>query len=818
MIETLLSATKTPAARNRPSPRRPNPTTATALSSLESRLEESEARRIDSEARVQQLEKLVEVYVYAGEMVPLDVPPHTILERSGNTADPLVRSPGGESHSARRDGPSSAVISSRWRGTLPDREGLWTGDNPDRLVTFTTFGKSYLSLLCDISTSDLFTTDRVIQLVATLFVRSTSPKRRQSPHDWAVDTMTDALRDERPHCWTTLMTEVGRRWPDPGFADRVSHDFYGCRQSSSRAYDHPLVQLATTFYQSLSDVAKREVRAGMLREYRDNSLVTIGRFGRTVPSLEEVTDWAAIADDTGTTSVSTPPIRTATYGAIAKTPRTAPSTPNDDARTQIRRARWMNRAASGGVPASMACFNCGQGGHFSQHCTAERQSPSTVQISAIAFADMDEDDGRRPQVTLRTPRSTSSHDSLADIAIDAVEDVLYYADGRVALVSLSGAGSVSSRKAEKDCSVSSFQILVPSGVSLLASAAPLIDIDEPDRPSSPPLYAPATSSLGRYLLEGFLRCLIDSGSEVDLVDQEVVRVDPSFATARLTAPLHLRLGTQDKSDRCAVFARSFFVWRPRSSFATILRLPHARWLGRLHRRAHRPSQPVAQDTHEWDQAVTVAPILSSSALAAITLGCFPTTRSSASSHTTRCSMSSTIRRSTIFSESEARTRLAALLEKFSDVFVDSLPMDQLPPYRPVNHEIPLIDPTGKSQWAEHSAKYTRGRFWVSGPIDSAAPVFAHSEEELPDGSFRDRPPLRATATPSSVFRPSPDMTNVRYEVARSRYRSKFDVAAAFEQVRVIPEHVDRTGFATVTGTYTSRVMQLVTPMRPILNL
>ncbi|SCZ93252.1 BZ3500_MvSof-1268-A1-R1_Chr6-2g08560 [Microbotryum saponariae] len=294
--------------------------TATALSSLESRLEESEARRIDSEERVQQLEKLVEgllksspepaaaragvsepAVARAGEFtftlvrsVPLDVPPHTILERSGNTADPLVRSPGGESHSARRDGPSSAVISSRWRGTLPDQEGLWTGDNPDRLVTFTTFGKSYLSLLCDISTSD-----RVIQLVATLFVRSTSPKRRQSPHDWAVDTMTDALRDERPHCWTTLMTEVGRRWPDPGFADRVSHDFYGCRQSSSRAYDHvgewraryrvfmhndpsfslsPL-QLATTFYQSLSDVAKREVRAGMLREYRDNSLPAPLRWG-----------------------------------------------------------------------------------------------------------------------------------------------------------------------------------------------------------------------------------------------------------------------------------------------------------------------------------------------------------------------------------------------------------------------------------------------------------------------------------------------------------------------------------------------------------
>ncbi|SCZ92166.1 BZ3500_MvSof-1268-A1-R1_Chr5-2g07678 [Microbotryum saponariae] len=619
--------------------------TATALSSLESRLEESEARRIDSEERVQQLEKLVEgllksspepaaaragvsepavaragfsepAAARAGEFtftpvrsVPLDVPPHTILERSGNTADPLVRSPGGESHSARRDGPSSAVISSRWRGTLPDREGLWTGDNPDRLVTFTTFGKSYLSLLCDISTSDLFTTDRVIQLVATLFVRSTSPKRRQSPHDWAVDTMTDALRDERPHCWTTLMTEVGRRWPDPGFADRVSHDFYGCRQSSSRAYDHvgewraryrafmhndpsfslsPL-QLATTFYQSLSDVAKREVRAGMLREYRDNSLVTIGRFGRTVPSLEEVTDWAAIADDTGTTSVSTPPIRTATYGAIAKTPRTAPSTPNDDARTQIRRARWMNRAgkwqqahlwkdrntwfspASGGVPASMACFNCGQGGHFSQHCTAERQSPSTVQIAAIAFADMDEDewssasgDVEDPQVRFPLPletdltrpsssasalvthhscppadpvgrvkdvasssfevqtSSSSSHptvpandadqhrldDSLADIAIDAVEDVLYYADAASRLCHYPGPEVVSSRKAERTASVSSFQILVPSGVSLLASAVPLIDIDEPDRPVEPAIVR-ARNVIAWTLPSGrVLRCLI----------------------------------------------------------------------------------------------------------------------------------------------------------------------------------------------------------------------------------------------------------------------------------------------------------------------
>ncbi|SDA04210.1 BZ3500_MvSof-1268-A1-R1_C124g00672 [Microbotryum saponariae] len=258
--------------------------TATALSSLESRLEESEARRIDSEERVQQLEKLVEGLLKSS--------PEPAAARAG-VSEPAVARAGFSEPAAARAGE----------------------------FTFT---------------PRPFTTDRVIQLVATLFVRFNFS---QAPS------------------WTSLAGS----WLLP---DRVSHDFYGCRQSSSRAYDHvgewraryrafmhndpsfslsPL-QLATTFYQSLSDVAKREVRAGMLREYRDNSLVTIGRFGRTVPSLEEVTDWAAIADDTGTTSVSTPPIRTATYGAIAKTPRTAPSTPNDDARTQIRRARWMNRA------------------------------------------------------------------------------------------------------------------------------------------------------------------------------------------------------------------------------------------------------------------------------------------------------------------------------------------------------------------------------------------------------------------------------------------------------------------------------------------
>ncbi|SDA00933.1 BZ3500_MvSof-1268-A1-R1_Chr9g10928 [Microbotryum saponariae] len=553
------------------------------------------------------------------------------------------------------------------------------------------------------------------------------------------------------------------------------------------------------------------------------------------------------------------------------------------------------------VPTSMACFNCGRGGHFSQHCTAERQSPVAVQLSAVAVADLDDEDwssvaggdedpevrvpislervqtrplssvsasmtrpscppadpvGRMKEgasssvdveVSSSNPQPTAPAsdadlrrlaDDSTDSAFDAVEDVPSYADAASRMRRYWGPEVVSSRKAERTASVSSVRVPVPLGVSLLESDTPLIDVDDFARPAEPAIVR-ARNIIAWTLPSGrTLRCLVDSGSEVDLVDQDVVRTDPSFTTSRLTAPLHLRLGTRDKSDRCAVFAnalftsgsldlglRAFFICRV-TAYDAILGLPFLKDTGMLVGwgvftvARPGPSQPVAKGTHEWDRAVTVAPICSGSAIGYDHPGLLPDDEIiGLEPHNPLLDVVDDPALEDL-SESEARTRLAALLEKYSDVFVDSLPMDRLPPYRPVNHEIPLIDPNEKvkprvypladkyrSQWAEHSAKYTRGRFWVSGPIDSAAPVFAIPKKNSQTARFVIDLRARNSNT-AKRFSPIPDMTSVRYEVARSRYRSKFDVAAAFEQVRVIPEHVDRTGFATVTGTYTSRrVMQ-----------
>ncbi|SCZ95593.1 BZ3500_MvSof-1268-A1-R1_C054g00227 [Microbotryum saponariae] len=359
-------------------------------------------------------------------------------------------------------------------------------------------------------------------------------------------------------------------------------------------------------------------------------------------------------------------------------------------------------------------------------------------------------------------------DDSTDSAFDAVEDVPSYADAASRMRRYWGPEVVSSRKAERTgigelCSCSG----AVGGFSLGVRHAP--DRRRRLRRPAEPAIVRARNIIAWTLPSGrTLRCLVDSGSEVDLVDQDVVRTDPSFTSPALRAaalaPRHSR--TNLTAAPCLPTPSSRPVPRPR--LAGVFHLP----LGRLHRRTAGPFAAGRQGHSRWDRAVTVAPICSGSAIGYDHPGLLPD------------------------DEIIGLEPHNPLLDVIRSQWTDSRLID------PVNHEIPLIDPNEKvkprvypladkyrSQWAEHSAKYTRGRFWNSQTARFVIDLRARNSNT------------------AKRFSPIPDMTSVRYEVARSRYRSKFDVAAAFEQVRVIPEHVDRTGFATVTGTYTSRVMQ-----------
>ena len=56
--------------------------------------------------------------------------------------------------------------------------------------------------------------------------------------------------------------------------------------------------------------------------------------------------------------------------------------------------------------------------------------------------------------------------------------------------------------------------------------------------------------------------------------------------------------------------------------------------------------------------------------------------------------------------------------------------------------------------------------------------------------------------------PLPDINGVLRRVAAKKYRSVLDLTAAYEQIRVIPEHVDRTAMSTPDGNMVSLVLQM----------
>ena len=54
----------------------------------------------------------------------------------------------------------------------------------------------------------------------------------------------------------------------------------------------------------------------------------------------------------------------------------------------------------------------------------------------------------------------------------------------------------------------------------------------------------------------------------------------------------------------------------------------------------------------------------------------------------------------------------------------------------------------------------------------------------------------------------PDQDIIRNDMARAAYRSKLDMSEVYKQIRIVLEHVHKTVFATVLGTFRSQVMQM----------
>jgi hypothetical protein len=143
---------------------------------------------------------------------------------------------------------------------------------------------------------------------------------------------------------------------------------------------------------------------------------------------------------------------------------------------------------------------------------------------------------------------------------------------------------------------------------------------------------------------------------------------------------------------------------------------------------------------------------------------------------------------------------------------------QLPPFRDVNHRIPLVDENMRYHYHRPRCadalqtlltakikRYEDSGWWQPCTTEQAAPMLCILKK---NGKLRTVVDLRQR-NDNTVhdLTPMPDQDRIRNDVARGAVRSKLDMSDAYEQIRIVPEDIRKTAFSTVYGTYHSHVMQ-----------
>ena len=147
----------------------------------------------------------------------------------------------------------------------------------------------------------------------------------------------------------------------------------------------------------------------------------------------------------------------------------------------------------------------------------------------------------------------------------------------------------------------------------------------------------------------------------------------------------------------------------------------------------------------------------------------------------------------------------------------------LPPYRVVNHRIPLKDESiqmpyipsrcpqaFQAQWDKKRDTYLRTGRWRYATGSSAVPMLFIPKKPGPDGEKRLRTVFakqRLNQNTTKLSSPLPDIQTILETVAPYTHKSLIDGRDAYEQIRVEKDDVWKTLFNTPDGTMVSEVMQ-----------
>lgn len=148
----------------------------------------------------------------------------------------------------------------------------------------------------------------------------------------------------------------------------------------------------------------------------------------------------------------------------------------------------------------------------------------------------------------------------------------------------------------------------------------------------------------------------------------------------------------------------------------------------------------------------------------------------------------------------------------------------LPPFRDINHTIPLIDPSKtypwrlsrcpeafRLQWVEKRDAYVRSGCWRLTSSGNTVPMLfiPKPKKDGKPAELRTVVDLRErNKNTHKLTSPLPNMDGMLRRAASHKFRSLMDGKSAYEQICIIPEHVDRTMVTTPDGNMLSEVIQI----------
>ena len=161
------------------------------------------------------------------------------------------------------------------------------------------------------------------------------------------------------------------------------------------------------------------------------------------------------------------------------------------------------------------------------------------------------------------------------------------------------------------------------------------------------------------------------------------------------------------------------------------------------------------------------------------------------------------------------------LRQYAEPLCKEMQETSLPPLRDINHTIPLIDEkmtytwrpsrcpeAFREQWAEKREAYLKTGRWEITSAGNTVPMLLIPKPHTNPPLLRTVVDLRErNKNTRKMTSPLPDMEGMLRRAASHPYRSMLDMKNAYEQIRVIPEHVPRTAVTTPDGNMVSHVLQ-----------